>query len=60
MKTKLFCYHCDKEYLVSMTDILLMQLYAPQHLESEKLNYFYKDECFFTKLKEIKSIYLAQ
>lgn len=59
MKTLLYCHKCKKEHNVLMTDVLIMQLYSPKHLESEGLKFSYQSGCFLRKLNQVKRNHLA-
>lgn len=58
MTSRLFCEHCDKFYEVDINDIRFMKEKKNESMHFKHNTYFFKDGCFFQKLKKIKNRFL--
>ena len=54
MTARLFCEHCEKYYEVNIEDIRFMQEKEKECLSFAHNTYFFKEGCFFQRLKQLK------
>ena len=54
MTVRLFCEHCDKFYEVDVKDVRFMLEETKESLSFAHNTYFFKDGCYFQKLRELK------
>lgn len=54
MKARLFCHHCDKHYEIEIKKIRALQAIHSENFTFSHNTYFYKNECFFKSLNQLK------
>lgn len=54
MKTKLFCYQCDKTYEIDIENINYMQEHKNDAITVVGESYHFNDGCFFKTLNQLK------